>query len=613
MQITERSQSESLPEILDQALVQLQSGASVEECLSAYPQHAAALEPLLRASDLLHAQASAPLPAEMDGWLATGALDFAAIAAQMAPKYAKPQTPHQRVRAATQAQHQFDDTLDFTLARARQGEPLATVLADHPAQAAALEPLLGLGARIQAEASMPLPAEMLAWLPTGRHEFMALAEQMAPRYARQRRRAAARKLTAQRAAAAVVVVAITMGAVDSVSAQSLPGDTLYTWKRTKEDISLALIADPGQRSQMLLEYANRRLDEFNTLVQKQPEEVSSSLISETLNSLLSSAQQALTSNPQTNVTDVRPELRTLLDKTKLAVQQAAPLLPASQPELSQVAVRADQLVSEIPNAPTTMAEQPTSSPEPNTSTSTSGSSGGGNKPQPSSAPTAGSPALNATATPVPTSPAAATGQPSPIGATSVPIGATSAPAASATPDPATALPPTLPPSPVPTDAPPGSTSVPSSVPTSEPSVEPIPTATAVPVTEVPSEPPPPTVPPTSRATRTPPTITPTDTPTDVPTDTPTDVPTEVPTDTPTDVPTDTPTDVPTEVPTDTLTPLPTPAATAPSTADGTSTPTNPPAGPQIDTSTPAANPNPTEAATPGLDSSPAANPEPPAS
>ena len=608
MQIMERSQSESLPEILDQALLQLQGGASVEECLNAYPQHAAALEPLLRTSDLLYAQATTPLPAEMDDWLATGALDFAAIAAQMAPKYAKPpQTIRQRVRATAQAQQQFDDILDLTLARARQGESLSETLAEHPAHIAALEPLLHLGARLQAEASAPLPAEMQSWLPTGRHEFMALAEQMAPRYARQRRRAAVRKLTAQRAAAAVVVVAITMGAVDSVSAQSLPGETLYTWKRTKEDISLALVADPGQRSQMLLEYANRRLDEFNTLVQQQPEEVTSSLISETLNSLLSSAQQALSSNPQTNVTDVRPELRTLLDKTKLAVQQAAPLLPESQPELSQVAVRADQLVSEIPSAPPTLAEQPTSSPETDTATSTAGSSGGsGGKPQPSSAPTAGSPALNATATPVPTSPAAATAQPSPIGATSVPIGPTSVPIASATPDPATALPPTLPPSPVPTDVPSDSTTVPSVEPSVEPSAEPIPTATAVPVTEVPSEPPPPTVPPTSRATRTPPTITPTDTPTDVPTETPTDTPTDVPTETPTD----TPTDVPTETPTDTLTPLPTPAATAPSTVDNTSTPTNPPAGPQIDTSTPAANPNPTEAATPEVSSTSIPKPEP---
>jgi hypothetical protein len=90
MQMKERSLAPGLPEVLDQALARLQAGESVEACLDAYPQHATVLEPLLRAGDLLNAQAAISLPPEMDTWLATGAHDFAAIAAQLAPKYTKP-------------------------------------------------------------------------------------------------------------------------------------------------------------------------------------------------------------------------------------------------------------------------------------------------------------------------------------------------------------------------------------------------------------------------------------------------------------------------------------------------------------------------------------------
>src|SRR5215212_9387037 len=85
MQMNDRSTTESLPEVLNQALARLKAGESVEACLNAYPQHARDLEPLLRTSDLMIAQAATPLPPEMDEWLATGARDFAALAAQMAP------------------------------------------------------------------------------------------------------------------------------------------------------------------------------------------------------------------------------------------------------------------------------------------------------------------------------------------------------------------------------------------------------------------------------------------------------------------------------------------------------------------------------------------------
>ncbi|HEX5691975.1 MAG TPA: DUF5667 domain-containing protein, partial [Roseiflexaceae bacterium] len=76
--------------LLDQALGRMAQGASVEGCLEDHPQHAAELEPLLRMGAVLRAEAATPLPAEMAAWLKTGgAHDFAQIAEQMAPRYAR--------------------------------------------------------------------------------------------------------------------------------------------------------------------------------------------------------------------------------------------------------------------------------------------------------------------------------------------------------------------------------------------------------------------------------------------------------------------------------------------------------------------------------------------
>src|SRR2546425_944674 len=140
----------------------------------------------------------------------------------------------------------LSDLLDQALARLRAGESVEVCLADYPQHASALEPLLRTGDLLQAEAATPLPAELEDWLSAGARDLAAIAEQAASRNGR--RRAASRPLTLQRTAIAVAIVAAMMGAVDTASAQSLPGETLYQWKRTKEDISLALVTDPDQRS-----------------------------------------------------------------------------------------------------------------------------------------------------------------------------------------------------------------------------------------------------------------------------------------------------------------------------------------------------------------------------
>src|SRR5439155_4443515 len=164
-------------------------------------------------------------------------------------------------------------------------------LTEHPDLSADLVPLLRASAQLRVQAAEPLPPDLERWLPTGARDFAAIAEQMAPRYAR-RRAPASRPLILQRTAIAVAIVAAMMGAVDTASAQSLPGETLYQWKRTKEDISLALVTDPDQRSHLMVEYAGRRLNEFNKLVAK-GDAADSTLVSDTLTSLLDNLQGAI--------------------------------------------------------------------------------------------------------------------------------------------------------------------------------------------------------------------------------------------------------------------------------------------------------------------------------
>jgi len=572
MQMNDRSTTESLPEVLDRALARLKAGESVEACLNAYPQYARDLEPLLRTGDLLSAQADTQLPPEMDEWLATGAREFAALAAQMAPKAAK-SARHSRGRPlapAPSANSQFADILDETLLRVKRGESVDACVIEYPEHASALAPLLSLGNRMRASAATPLPADLEAWLPNGKHDFMALAEQLAPRYAGQRKRAAARKLTVQRAAVAVLVVAVMMGAVDTASAQSMPGDTLYTWKRAHENISLALTVDPNQRSQLFVEYAGRRLQEFHTLVTT-GNDADAALIAETLDSLLENVQGALATSQQTQATDVAPVVKQILNEAKSAITQATVVAPDAVSVLDDARARADVIDQNIVTAG--VANTPTDTASATEAVIDRGSSGDRDKTATPLPPNAVVSPLTPTA--VPTSVPSLSASPAPtlaVGETSAPLPSPTV-AAQNTPtiDPATALPPSPAPTDVPTDTPtevpPQPSETPTIIPTQVPTDTVVPSATPISVTEQPTEQPPPTPPPTERPTRPP-----LETNTPVPTDTVTPTETLVPTDTETPVPTLTDTAVPTDTitPTDTVTPTDTPVPTI----TDTSVPTN---------------------------------------
>ncbi|NJN15688.1 MAG: hypothetical protein HC822_05095, partial [Oscillochloris sp.] len=83
-----------IEQLLDQALARLKAGASIEECLREFPEHAAELEPLLRTAELVRAQAMAALPPSMEEWLAQGQREITAVAERV---YGRPPSLWQRL------------------------------------------------------------------------------------------------------------------------------------------------------------------------------------------------------------------------------------------------------------------------------------------------------------------------------------------------------------------------------------------------------------------------------------------------------------------------------------------------------------------------------------
>jgi hypothetical protein len=590
MQQEDRKVQENLSEVLDQALARIGAGESIEACLDDYPQHVPALTPLLRTGALLHDEATTPLPPDLEAWLPSGARDFAAIVQQMLPQQsAQPQQAIAPARAGKRISPSvpasLSEILDTALARVRAGESVDACLADHPEQAAALAPLLRTSALLQAHAATPPPPELESWLPRGAREFSAIAEQLAPRYARRRPMSAPRKLSLQRTMATVAIATLLMGiAADSASAASLPGEALYQWKRTKEDISLSLTADPDMRSQLHVDYAKQRLNEFNTLVTNGNAN-DEALIADTLNSMLVHTRGAILEAQQGRTIDkVKPEIYQLLNQAEDALTHATEVVPQAQEILTDAK---DQFNGIEQNLPTAVAVAETDQPTANTTAI----------PSPTDLPPTdqaiipprvdGTPSQPTDAPPVSggQAPTAAIGAP-PASPSATPVSGgvptdepTAIPSNTPTTDPATAVPPTqVPPTnepgvpvetPLPTLTPQPTTALPTQTP--PPTASPIPAATEGPLPTLPPTPPP-------RPSRTPPptaTPSPTDTPpptataTPPPTDTPTDIPTETPTETPT--PTDIPVPLSTETPTETSTVI-----SLPGTTDQTTTATSAP-------------------------------------
>jgi hypothetical protein len=182
------------------------------------------------------------------------------------------------------------DTLDVALERLRAGELLATILADYPAEAEVLSPMLKAAASLEAVRQVEMPASE-AW-QADRADFLAevtklqqqavsarpfvrLQERVVhvlpwskfnqPYSGRRQRRMSTLLIKA------MLVVGLlfgSAGATAAMASNSLPDSPLYPVKLALEDTRLALTTDPAEQAKLHLVLAQERIQEMEQLALK---------------------------------------------------------------------------------------------------------------------------------------------------------------------------------------------------------------------------------------------------------------------------------------------------------------------------------------------------------
>lgn len=156
------------------------------------------------------------------------------------------------------------DILEICLSEIEQGADLDTVLFRYPDLADELRPMLE--SAIQAK-SMAVPAPSQEVVRRNKAKLLQHAAVMRE----QKSAPLARRLWSvplRRALVTFVVIGmlfVSGTGLVSASSTTLPGDSLYSVKRSWEDVQLFLTFDTTKRGELELEYENERLDEMNEL------------------------------------------------------------------------------------------------------------------------------------------------------------------------------------------------------------------------------------------------------------------------------------------------------------------------------------------------------------
>lgn len=153
------------------------------------------------------------------------------------------------------------DALEDCLAALEQGAELNDVLARHPDLEADLRPVLEAAEKALEAAGFSVPSEAIQ---QSRTRLLGHAAQLRGKRPTKRwfglPRAAVVALTAG------FVILISTGGLLTASAQSLPGDTLYSMKRAVEKVSLTLTSGEKAKRSLQDEYNQRRIEETMALL-----------------------------------------------------------------------------------------------------------------------------------------------------------------------------------------------------------------------------------------------------------------------------------------------------------------------------------------------------------
>ncbi|MBI2866078.1 MAG: hypothetical protein HYX99_01785, partial [Chloroflexi bacterium] len=156
----------------------------------------------------------------------------------------------------------IEDTLNQCLDLLAGGASLEECLARYPAQREELEPLLRAALTLRRSSTMPLR-------PGFREEGRArVLGALAALRARRRAPNPGQGWAWRGALASLLIVFLLGGQVVRASAQSLPGDTLYSVKRAVEQVRLTLALSPEARAQVSREFADQRTQELVAVAQK---------------------------------------------------------------------------------------------------------------------------------------------------------------------------------------------------------------------------------------------------------------------------------------------------------------------------------------------------------
>ncbi len=166
----------------------------------------------------------------------------------------------------------LESVLDECLNRIEAGkeEALDACVAEHPALARELEPLLHLAVDLEAlrEDVPPAPGRLLA----GRQKLLQEAARLKALQEEKTRarhlplwplnlRSLLQRSTVVAALAAVLAVALLVGGTIAASATTLPGDTLYPVKRMTEQFQLVLTLDREAKAELVEKLDERRREE----------------------------------------------------------------------------------------------------------------------------------------------------------------------------------------------------------------------------------------------------------------------------------------------------------------------------------------------------------------
>lgn len=157
---------------------------------------------------------------------------------------------------------EFEATLIECLSALDAGESIEQLLARFPAESAELRPILMTAAALPAFRMEPSEAQKIA----SRKTFLSRAAELRKSTTRRRFVFGAMPRLASALVASLVLVVVLGGGAVAASGSALPGDPLYSLKRTVENVRLALTLDSANRSALQDQFDQARRLEANALL-----------------------------------------------------------------------------------------------------------------------------------------------------------------------------------------------------------------------------------------------------------------------------------------------------------------------------------------------------------